>query len=294
MPKRSKRSSASPRAQYRFKLGRSAFELGRETKLMGILNVTPDSFSDGGRYADPGRAEAHALKMEAEGAHCIDIGGESTRPGATPVPALEEIRRIRPVIKRLAKKLKVPISVDTMKSETAEAALDCGARIVNDVSGLEYDPKIARVASRYRAGLVLMHMQGTPQTMQRAPRYRDAVADIAARLKRSVRAALDAGVDQRSILIDPGFGFGKTPEHNLQLLAGMSAFAGLGYPVLVGLSRKSFIGHVLEAGVEGRLVGSLAAAAAAVRGGAHWLRVHDVLPHAQLVRILDRVEAARC
>ncbi len=294
MPKKSGRLSGFPRRSFDLELRGSILKLGLETKIMGVLNVTPDSFSDGGAYLDPGRAEARALQMEAEGAHLIDIGGESTRPGARPVAAHEEIARVRPVLKRLAKKIKVPLSIDTMRSETAHAALSEGAKLVNDVSGLQFDPALARTAARHQAGLVLMHMKGSPQTMQKEPSYKDPVREIAAFLKKAVRRAMDAGVPRSALMIDPGFGFGKTAAHNFELLARLGEFENLGLPVLAGLSRKSFIGSVIKAGPDGRLYGSLAAGAAAVMRGAHMLRVHDVLAHAHMARILDRTAEAAC
>ena len=294
MPKKSGCLSGFPRRAFDLKLRGSVLKLGFETKIMGVLNVTPDSSSDGGAYLDPGRAEERALRMESEGAHVIDIGGESTRPGARPVTAAEEIARVRPVLKRLAKKIKVPLSIDTMRSETAHAALSEGATLINDVSGLQFDPALARTAARHRAGLVLMHMKGTPQTMQNDPSYKDPVREIAAFLKKTVRRAMDAGVPRAALMIDPGFGFGKTAAHNFELLARLGEFGSLGFPLLAGLSRKSFIGSAIEAGPEGRLYGSLAAAAAAVTRGAHMLRVHDVLAHAHMARVIDRTAEAAC
>jgi dihydropteroate synthase len=256
---------------------------------MGVLNVTPDSFSDGGLYVDADSAERQALKMEAEGADLIDVGAESSRPGAQAVPVLEEIRRLRPILKRLARKVRVPLSVDTHRSETARMALDEGAVLINDIYALRKDPKIARLAARYKAGLVLMHMRGTPRTMQSAPRYRDIWTDVLGFLSSALERALDAGVPRASVLLDPGFGFGKTTAHNLALLGGLDRLEVLGQPVLAGLSRKSFVGNLIGAPVEERLVGSVAAGAAAIARGAHMLRVHDVLAHRQAAAIVDAV-----
>ena len=256
---------------------------------MGVLNVTPDSFYDGGRYAGPVSAERRALEMEREGADLIDVGGESSRPGAASVSAAEEIRRVRPVVRRLKRSVKIPVSVDTRKAEVAHAALDEGASVINDISALG-DRRMARLAARYGAGLVLMHMRGDPSTMQKNPVYKNLIADILAYLRRAAGRALEDGVERDRIVVDPGFGFGKTAAHNFELLARLDEFAALKLPVLVGLSRKSFIGHALGgAPADERLHGSVAAAAIAIRNGAHILRVHDVLPHAQTARLVDHV-----
>lgn len=255
---------------------------------MGILNVTPDSFSDGGSFFNPKTAVLHALKMEREGAHLVDVGGESSRPGSRPVSAKEEIKRILPVIKKLSKTLKIPISVDTYKYEVAQAALGEGAAIINDIYGLRDNRKLAKLIARMKAGVVLMHMEGSPRTMQKDPRYRDVVKDIRQFLSRSIHLALESGIPRSSIVVDPGFGFGKTVEQNLKILEGLESFSSLKCPLLVGLSRKSFIGKLLEAPMEERLYGSLGAAALAVSRGAHILRVHDVFPHRQLTAIIDR------
>lgn len=257
---------------------------------MGILNVTPDSFSDGGRYLDPARAEQQALKLQDEGAHFIDIGGESTRPGSKPVGAREEIRRILPVLKRLSKKIKIPLSVDTYKYDVAAAALDEGAVIVNDITALSGDRRMAKLVARHGASVVLMHMQNLPATMQNNPQYGEVTKEIVAYLKKAVKVALDAGILKNRIAVDPGFGFGKTQEHNLRILCELREFAGLKLPVLVGLSRKSFIGQLSGAPAEKRLPGSLGAAAVAIQQGAHILRVHDVAAHRQLAAIIDRAQ----
>jgi dihydropteroate synthase len=262
--------------------------LGRQTKLMGVLNVTPDSFSDGGRYVRPETAERRALVMQKEGAHLLDVGGESSRPGARPVSAREEIRRVRPVLKRLSAKIQIPISIDTYKYDVAAAALDEGAVLVNDICALGADKRLAKLIAKRGAGVILMHMRGNPRTMQIKPAYKDVCTDVLMFLKKAVDRALSAGIPRDRILIDPGFGFGKTAEQNLRLLEGLERFAGMKLPVLVGLSRKSFIGHALgSAPPEDRLHGSLAAASAAVLKGAHVLRVHDVLAHRQAATLLD-------
>jgi dihydropteroate synthase len=277
------------RRPYEFAAGAFRFCLGEETKLMAVLNVTPDSFSDGGKFFDPARAELAALRMQDEGAHILDIGGESSRPGAPSVPWKEELARIRPVLKRLAPKLKIPISVDTCKAEVAQAALDEGASIINDITGLRANKKLGRLVARSGGAIVLMHMQGSPRTMQKDPRYKDVVREVKASLKRSASLAREAGVPRRSIVLDPGFGFGKTAEHNFSLLSSLDEFASLGYPVLVGLSRKSFLGNPLGLAAGERLHVSVSAAVAAIGRGAHILRVHDVRAHAEAAAVADKL-----
>jgi dihydropteroate synthase len=258
--------------------------------VMGIVNVTPDSFSDGGRFAGAAEAVAHGLRLEEEGADLLDVGGESTRPGAEPVPAAEERRRVLPVIARLADRVRIPISVDTSKAEVAREALEAGASLVNDVTALRGDPEMAAVVARGRAALVLMHMRGQPRTMQRAPRYRDVAGEVAAFLAQAARRAEAAGVERSRILLDPGLGFGKTVAHNLILLRSLGRLASLGYPLVLGPSRKSFIGKALNAEVGDRLAGTLACVAFAQRHGAHVVRVHDVKATVQLVKMLEAIE----
>lgn len=266
--------------------------LGRRTLVMGILNVTPDSFSDGGRFFDPDEAVERALQMVAEGAEIIDIGGESTRPGAEPVSVEEEIKRTLPVIRRLRAHSDVLISIDTMKAETAAMAVSAGADIINDVSAFEADPAMADVASRTGAGVILMHMKGIPKTMQQAPNYDDVVTDVADYLAQRIDCAVAQGVDRNRIVIDPGIGFGKTVAHNLALLRGLPQLAVCGAPLLVGVSRKSFIGRILQReDPSDRLPGSLGAAAWAVMQGAHILRVHDVIDTCDVCGVLDTLVA---
>ncbi len=260
---------------------------------MGVLNVTPDSFSDGGCFMDPGRAEAQAVRMEEEGAHLIDMGGESSRPGSKSVSAKEEIRRLRPVLKRLSSKIQIPISVDTYKIEVAQMALDEGATVVNDIYALSGNKRLAKLIARYKAGVILMHMQGDPKTMQRHPAYHHILEEISSYLRKAVRFALDAGIPKTSIVVDPGFGFGKTTYQNLDILSHLDFFSKLKCPILVGLSRKSFIGNLLGVSVSDRLYGSLGAAAVAIEKGAHILRVHDVLPHKQLAVLADHMAFVR-
>lgn len=244
---------------------------------MGVLNVTPDSFSDGGKYFDTQKAVEHALEMAREGADIIDVGGESTRPGACDVSEDEEMRRVTVVVRAISKKIDVPISIDTRKSAVAEAAIREGAGIINDVSGLKHDPKMAKVAARHGVALILMHMKGVPRDMQERARYRCVMTDIVKSLRGSVGAARRAGVKEEKIIIDPGIGFGKTVEHNLEILNRLEELKALGLPVCVGASRKSFIGKVLNLENPGdRLAGTIAVSAVAVMNGANLLRVHDV------------------
>lgn len=274
--------------------GRS-LDLGARTLVMGVLNVTPDSFSDGGRYADPARAVEAALAMVAEGADLIDVGGESTRPGAPPVDAAEERARVEPVIAALARDVTVPISVDTTKASVAEAALGAGASIVNDISGLRYDPTLAGVAARAGAGLVLMHMRGVTADMYRHASYRDVALEVAEELAWSVATALESGVAPKSLVIDPGIGFAKKAEHSWEMLAHLDhpALRSLDLPLLVGASRKSFLqAAVGERPAADRDTASLAAAVVAVLAGAHIVRVHDVAGSVQAVRVADMISAA--
>lgn len=260
--------------------------------VMGILNVTPDSFSDGGAYRDPERAVARALRMAQEGAEVIDIGGESTRPGAAPVPVKEELHRVVPVVARLAKRSLVAISIDTMKAEVAERALGAGAWLINDVSALRADPRMGSVIASAGAAAILMHMRGTPQTMQRNPRYRDVIEEIATFLRNAAGRAQAAGVEPDRILVDPGLGFGKTMRHNLRVLRHLERFAALGYPVVIGPSRKSFIGKTLGVDVGKRSAGTLACVAQAKQAGAFMVRVHEVAPAVQLLRMAEAIERA--
>lgn len=257
--------------------------------VMGILNVTPDSFSDGAAFTDPAAAVDHGIRLAEEGADVVDIGAESTRPGARPVTAEEEWGRLAGTIEPLARR-GITISIDTMKSEVAERALDGGAAIVNDVSALRASPEIAGLCARTGAGLVLMHMRGEPRTMQDDTRYDDLVGEVSAWLSGRADAARDAGCDAGQIVVDPGIGFGKSAEGNLELLAHTDDFVRLGYPVLVGPSRKSFIGTILDVPVDERLEGTLAACLAALERGARIFRVHEA---GAARRALDMAEAIR-
>ncbi len=272
--------------------GRYRVRIERRPLIMGILNVTPDSFSDGGRFVSPRAALEHGLAMVEDGADLLDVGGESTRPGSRPVPLGEELRRTIPVIERLAKRVRLPIAVDTTKAEVARRALEAGASIVNDTSALRDDPEMLELLAAREAAVILMHRAGTPRTMQRHAAYGDVVEEIAAFLSRRAMTACRAGVDASRIVLDPGIGFGKTLAHNLALLRGLHQLLALGYPILLGPSRKSFLGTLLGAPVEDRLAGTLACLAAAMRQGVHIVRVHDVRPAAQLLRTLEAIEAA--
>jgi dihydropteroate synthase len=257
---------------------------------MGVLNVTPDSFSDGGKYFGARAAIARGLALEAAGADLIDIGGESTRPGSKGVKAEEEMRRILPVITALAEKLRIPISVDTSKAVVAEAAVLAGAELINDVTGLRNDQRVAEVAARLKVPLILMHMRGTPATMQKMGFARDAMRDVKKGLKRSVMLARKAGVPNAQIVLDPGIGFGKNAVQNMELISGLSELAHLGFPVLAGTSRKSFVGKLLgDAAAHERKWGTAATVAASVLGGAHIVRVHDVDEMKQVVRVADAI-----
>ena len=258
------------------------------TVIVGIVNVTPDSFSDGGKFLDPAKAVELAVRLADEGAEILDVGGESTRPGAEPVAAEEEWRRVGPVLKTLRPKTAAKISIDTYKPEIAAKALAAGADIVNDVTGLR-DPRLIALAAKERAPVVVMHMQGEPRTMQRAPSYGDVVGEILAFLRERTRVAVAAGVDPHAIVVDPGIGFGKEPEHNTEILRRLDEFRSLGFPVLVGTSRKSFLG-AFGGGTPGeRLEASLATAVLAVERGADLVRVHDVAATAKALRVTDAV-----
>ena len=260
------------------------------TLIMGILNATPDSFSDGGKFLAAEKAVARGLEMVAEGADIIDIGGESTRPGANPVPAAEEIARTVLVIKKLREKTSTLISIDTRKAEVARAALAAGADIINDVSALS-DSGMAAVAAETGAGLVLMHMLGTPETMQNNPKYADVVSDVRNFLDERMAFAVSRGVAPEQIVLDPGVGFGKTDEHNLSLLNNIPALVASSSPVLIGASRKGFIGRLLGGGPDERLAGSLAVAAFSILRGAHILRVHDVKDSCDAAKLVDKLRA---
>jgi len=278
----------SPEAPRWEALGRSLLA-GRRPAVMGIVNVTPDSFSDGGRSANLADALANAALLVAEGAEILDVGGESSRPGAEPVGLDEELRRVIPVVEALAARSPVPISVDTTRAEVARRALAAGAAIVNDITAMG-DPDMAAVVVESGAGVVLMHMAGTPRTMQVDPRYGDATAEIYEFLARRVEAAEAAGIARSRIAIDPGIGFGKTSAHNLELLRNLGRFATLGCAVLIGTSRKGWLGSLTGRPIEDRVTASVASALAAVARGAHVVRVHDVRQTVDALRVWGAVE----
>ena len=251
-------------------------KIGDQPLIMGILNITPDSFSDGGNYIDHNKAIKHAQSMLDGGADIIDIGGESTRPGAAKVSVEDEVKRVVPVINELTHSTNAIISIDTTKAEVAEAALMAGAHIINDISALTHDPNMESVAKEYGVGIVLMHMQGTPQTMQNAPEYKDIVQEVSDYLSQRVESLTDAGIVRESLAIDPGIGFGKTLEHNINLIKHLNKLAKIKVPVIVGLSRKSFLGKLTGKDVSNRLASSLAGLVISVINGASIIRVHDI------------------
>jgi dihydropteroate synthase len=278
----------------RLKLKQRTLVLGERTLVMGVLNVTPDSFSDGGKFFRVADAVKTALAMERAGADIVDIGAESTRPGSVGISGEEELERLLPVLQGLRGRLKIPISIDTQKARVAELALGAGAEVLNDISGLKFDPKIAEVAAQHGVPLILMHMRGTPRTMQKQAWARDVMKDVTAGLRESVAVARRAGVRKTQIILDPGIGFGKSFAQNYELLAKLPELAKLGYPVLVGTSRKGFLGATLGRNgkplpAEQRIWGTAATVAASILQGAHIVRVHDVEEMAQVARVTDSV-----
>lgn len=281
------------RKKFRLKLRSRTLLLGERTLVMGVLNVTPDSFSDGGRFLDAQKAIERAVAMAREGADLIDVGAESTRPGSQAISKEEELRRVLPVLEGLRGLLKIPISIDTRKAEVAQAAIKAGAELINDVSGLNYDARIADVAARQEVALILMHMLGEPGTMQKKPFARDVIRNVTKGLRASVAKARKAGVAKSQIVLDPGIGFGKSYEQNYELLRKLPQLAELGYPLLLGTSRKGFLGKTL--GREGtttpeeRIWGTAATVTASILNGAHMVRVHDVAQMIQVARVADCV-----
>jgi len=279
------------------KIGDEKFDLDKKTLLMGILNVTPDSFSDGGRFFSIEKAVSRAIEMEKQGADIIDIGGESSRPGSLPVSAEEEIRRVIPVLEKIVKKVSIPISIDTYKYEVAKKALETGADMINDISALRNDEKIADLVSNYDVPICLMHMKGTPRDMQKNPFYKDVVMEIKSFLNKQINYAISKGVKKDNIIIDPGIGFGKRTgagiEDNCEILKRLREFKELGQPILIGVSRKTFIGNICgkekQLPMDQRLEGSLAAMCIAVMNGADIVRMHDVLESKRCLRLIDEV-----
>jgi len=279
--------SVVPLVPHDLRVGDRVLPTARRCLVMGVVNVTPDSFSDGGRYLDPEAAVAHGLALVADGADLLDVGGESTRPGATDVPEAVELERVLPVVEELARTAEVPVSIDTRKAAVAAAALAAGATMVNDVSAGRHDPDLLGVAADAKVPLVLMHMLGTPATMQDDPRYDDVVAEVEAFLAERCRAAEAAGVDHQALVVDPGIGFGKRDQDNYALLDQLARFTRLGHPVMVGTSRKGFIGRALDSPADQRVEGTAATVVWAVERGARIVRVHDVAPMVRAVRMTE-------
>jgi dihydropteroate synthase len=266
-------------------------DFSEKTYIMGILNVTPDSFSDGGRYFDKSAAIKRAIQMSEDGADIIDIGGESTRPGSQPLAIEEELRRTLPVIEALTKEINIPISIDTYKSEVAKRALDAGAAMVNDISGLRFDPEMPKVISAYKVPVVIMHIKGLPKDMQKNPVYEALIPEIMNYLREGIRSAKESGIAEDMIIIDPGIGFGKTFEHNLEIINNLYNFTLLEKPVLVGLSRKAFIGKILgDAPAGERVEGTAAAIAISITNGADIIRVHDVKEMVKVAKVANAVK----
>ncbi|BDU49907.1 dihydropteroate synthase [Haliovirga abyssi] len=271
-------------------VGDYTFNFNEKTYIMGILNITPDSFSDGGNFLTPELAIKRAIEMKKNGADIIDIGAESSRPGATPVTAEQELERLIPVVEELRKEIDLPISIDTYKSEVAKEMLERGVHIINDITGLKGDPKLSEVISDYEALAVIMHMQGTPQNMQKNPEYEDVVADVIEELRKSIQIAEISGIRDKNIIVDPGIGFGKTVKHNLEIFKRLKEFKSLGMPILIGASRKSMIGEILDLPIGERIEGSVALAVAASLKGASILRVHDVKETYRALKMIDAIK----
>jgi dihydropteroate synthase len=270
-----------------------SLDLSRRTHVMGVINVTPDSFSDGGRFFEKGRAVEQGLQLAADGADIIDIGGESTRPYSKGISAEEEMSRVIPVIEALKEELTIPISIDTLKSRVAREALRCGASMINDISALQADPEMASVAAEAGVPVVLMHMKGTPADMQVQPVYRDVAGEIIGFLQEALDRAVRGGIRRDRIIVDPGIGFGKTFDHNLEILKDLGRFQCLNAPLLVGSSRKAFIGRILNKEVHERDTGTMATVAAAVMNGAHMVRVHNVKQAMETVKVIDAIRRGK-
>ncbi len=284
------------RSHFKLKLRSRTLKLGEHTLVMGVVNVTPDSFSDGGSFFDARAAVRHALRLEGSGADIVDIGGESTRPGSATISADQEISRVLPVLLDLRGKLRVPISIDTRKAVVAEAAIAAGAEIVNDVSALQFDPALTEVIRRRKVPIILMHPRGNPENMQKGPFARNVFKDVAAGLRAAIKRARSAGIAQSQIILDPGIGFGKNYRQNFQLLAHLELLAALGFPIATGTSRKAFLGATLgtaksPARSDERIWGTAATITAAILGGAHIIRVHDVTEMVKVARVADAIAA---
>lgn len=266
-----------------------SFTLTDRPLLVGVINVTPDSFSDGGDFFSPERAVEHGLTLAEEGADILDVGGESTRPGAQPVPVAEELRRAIPVISALSEKSSVPVSIDTYKAEVAVEAISAGARMVNDITGLFGHSAMAEVVAEHKVPVILMHIKGTPKDMQASPKYKDLISEIIRRLRQSLGRAKSCGIEFEKTIVDPGIGFGKTLEHNLEILARLDEFRSLGRPIMVGTSRKSFVGNILGTPPKERILGTAASSAIAIYKGAKLLRVHDVSETKQVLKVANAI-----
>jgi len=280
------------KTRYSIRCRKRTLMLGRRTLLMGVLNVTPDSFSDGGLFFDKEKAISHGLRMVEEGADIIDVGGESTRPGSKPLELEEELRRVIPVIELLAKRIDIPLSIDTYKSAVAKRAVEAGAEIINDISGLHFDPTLAQVAAKEDTPLILMHIRGIPETMQKNVHYDSLFSEILRYLRDSVQRAESAGLDPQQVIVDPGIGFGKKVEDNLLIIKNLHEFRILGKPILLGTSRKSFIGKILNADAGERLEGTISSTAIGVLNGAHIIRSHDVLQAKKAIAVADAIRLA--
>jgi dihydropteroate synthase len=277
------------RKLYTVKLRGKALELGRRTLIMGVLNITPDSFSDGGRFADYERALARAFELISAGADILDVGGESTRPGSAPVPGPVELERVIPIIRAVRESSDIPISIDTNKSEVALQSLAAGADIINDVSSLRFDPGMARAAAASGAPLILMHMLGAPRTMQINPVYESVISEIIAFLEQRMKFAVKNGIERSQIIVDPGIGFGKTVTHNLNIIRDLDSFSCMDRPIMLGASRKRFIGKILGRPEDERELGTAVVNAFGIAAGAHILRVHDVAFHREAVGLAEAV-----
>jgi dihydropteroate synthase len=284
----------SRRSKFRLPLPSRTIVLGERTLIMGVLNITPDSFSDGGKFLKPPAALARALEIECAGADILDLGGQSTRPGSKPLEPSQELERVLPVLQVLKGKLKIPISIDTQKAAVAQAAISAGAEIVNDVSALQFDDRLAKIVAREKTGIILVHMRGEPQTMQKGPFARDVMRDVTKGLHAALRRAKGAGIQQSRILVDPGIGFGKNYQQNFEILARLHELVGFKHPMVIGTSRKGFIGAALgNAGASERAWGTAATVVASILAGAHIVRVHDVKEMTQVAKIADRIAAAQ-
>ncbi len=281
------------RRSYTLSLGNQEIRLGAKTLIMGILNITPDSFSDGGKYVNEGDALIHALEMIDDGADIIDIGGESTRPGAKAISTAHELDRIIPIIEAIRKKSAIPISIDTYKSEVAKVAFSAGANIINDISGCRFDPKMPELAADLGCPTIIMHIKGTPKDMQTNPTYEDLIMEIQDYLRASIEMLTTAGLRKEQIIIDPGIGFGKTTEDNLCIMNHLDEFEKLDQPILMGVSRKSVIGNVLNRPANERLLGTAAATAVNIMKGAHIIRIHDVHEMKDVAKMTDAIVNAR-